>query len=293
MWQKSKPYLLVLPAWGILVLFFYGGMVNGLTESLGFSPMTGGYRFSLVHYYQLLTSWDFWQSLGVTLRISILSTVAASVLGLFIAVGLFSLGKSRFRSIGLRAFLMPLLIPHLVGAYLMVLLFMQSGWLSRVAYHLGWIHQIEEFPILINEPFGWGMILTYAWKESPFIGLMLFPVLQRIYGSWVEVARVFGASRWDFFRAILFPLLMPALLSSSFIVFAFTFSSFEVPFLLGVTYPKMLPVLSYDLYTSGGFMDRQKALAINVMLALITGLLSIISYRISKYWNKLGGGGWM
>jgi putative spermidine/putrescine transport system permease protein len=292
MWRKSKSYLLIFPATAVLSLLFYGGMARGLFESLDLYPEIGTFRFSLSEYRELAGSADFWNSLTVTLRISLLSTIAASILGLLISVFLFWLGHGRIKKWGQRIFQIPLLVPHLVGAYLMVLLFMQSGWFSRIGFHLGWIDHIEQFPILINERFGWGIIFTYAWKEAPFVGLMLYPVLQRIHGTWMEVARVYGAGNFSFFKEILFPLLMPALISASFIVFAFTFSAFEVPFLLGVTYPKMLPVLSYDLYTSGGLLERPKALAVNVILAVITACLGFASYRLSRHWQKTGGRGW-
>jgi putative spermidine/putrescine transport system permease protein len=295
MWPKSKPYFLILPALGTLAFLFYAGLLEGLVQSLGYFPAAGQSRFSLEAYSNLLVTEDFWDSLALTLRISILSTLIASILGVFVAVCLFMLGdgvQTWKPSILRRLFYFPLIIPHLVGAYLMVLLFMQSGWLSRIGFWLGWLEQIEDFPILVNDPRGWGIIFTYAWKEAPFIGLMIYPVLMRIHGSWLDAARVFGASNWRFFTSIVWPLILPALASSAFIVFAFTFSAFEVPFLLGVTYPKLLPVLSYDLYTSGGLMHRPEALAVNVILAVTTGILGLISYQLSKRWLSRDREGW-
>jgi putative spermidine/putrescine transport system permease protein len=295
MWPRSKPYLLVAPAVAVIGILFFGGLFEGLVQSLGFFPATGQSSFSLNAYRELLGSADFWASLLLTLRISFLSTLAASILGLFVAVCLFMLGKigklksNRFWQ---RFFQLPLVVPHLVGAYLMVVLFMQSGWISRILVTVGWMDEMEDFPVLINEPFGIGIILAYAWKEAPFIALMVYPVLLRIHGAWLEAAQVFGAGRWNFFREILLPLVMPAWFSSAFIVFAFTFSSFEVPFLLGVTYPKMLPVLSYDLYMSGGLYLRPEALAVNVILAMITAVLGISAYRMSRRWSTSEGRGW-
>jgi putative spermidine/putrescine transport system permease protein len=295
MWQRSKPYFLVLPAVGAIVVLFFGGLFEGLVQSLGFFPVAGQSRVSLNAYRGILGTPDFWNSLWLTLRISFLSTLIAGIFGLFVAVCLFMLGRagrsgsSRFWQ---RFFQLPLVVPHLVGAYLMVLLFMQSGWLSRIMFGLGLIEKIDDFPVIINEPFGWGIILAYAWKEAPFIALMLYPVLLRIHESWLEVAQVFGAGRWEYFREILFPLLVPAWITSGFIVFAFTFSAFEVPFLLGVTYPKMLPVFAYDLYTSGGLINRPEALAVNVILAVITAFLGFIAYRISRRWVIGSGRGW-
>jgi putative spermidine/putrescine transport system permease protein len=295
MWLRSKPYVLVLPAWIVITVLFFGGLAEGLIQSMGYFPAAGQSRFSLFAYAELLGSEEFWSSLLLTLRISSLSTLTAGVLGVFVAVCLFMLkqkGNNFGRSLLAKGFELPLIIPHLVGAYLMVLLFMQSGWLSRIGFHLGLIREISDFPVWINDPFGWGIVFTYAWKEAPFIALMVYPVLLRIHGSWYEAAQVLGANSWNFLREIVIPLLLPAWLSASFIVFAFSFSAFEVPFLLGVTYPKMLPVLSYELYTSGGLEQRPEALAVNVLMTLITAALGWLAYRISKRWMTGAREGW-
>lgn len=292
MWRNVKPYVYVLPTAGVLLLLFVGGLVEGLIQSLGFFPAAGQYGFSLDFYQKLLSSPDFWDSLILTFRIAFLSSLLAGILGMFASVSLFMLAKAGRSQFWHRFFQLPMIVPHLAGAYLMVLLFTQSGWFSRILASLGWIDEISDFPVLVNEPFGWGIIFTYAWKEAPFIALMIYPVLLRIHGPWFEASRVFGAGQWAFFREILLPLLMPAWVSSTFIVFAFTFSAFEVPFLLGVTYPRMLPVLSYNLYTGGGLEARPEALAVNVILVVIVSLLGVTAYRLSKRWNMGGQGGW-
>ncbi len=293
MWQKNKPYLLLLPSIGTIVLLFFGGLFDGFLKSLGYFPALDQHNFNFLVYRELLQSTEFWTSLGLTFRVALLSSLLAAVLGAFLAVSLFMIKEStngRSSSIWHRLFQLPLTIPHLVGGYITVLLFMQSGFLSRIATNLGLIDTIAEFPILVNDSFGWGIILTYAWKEAPFISLMIYPVLARIHHSWRDVSRVFGASRWNYIREIVIPVMMPAWTIATFIVFVFTFSAFEVPFLLGVTYPSTLPVYSYQLYTSGTLADRPEALAVNIILASFTVLLGLVVYAINKRWNT--GKGW-
>lgn len=295
MWQKNKPFWLVLPATVVIGVLFVGGLVEGLVQSLGFFPAADQYSFTLKAYRELLQSSDFWSSLVLTLRVSFLSTLSAGIVGMFVAVCLYMIGagkKFRRSVFWYKVFQLPLVVPHLVAAYLVMLLFMQSGWFSRILYVLGLSTGMGSFPILTNDPFGWGIIFTYTWKEAPFIALMVYPVLLRIHSSWLEVARVFGANRWKSFLEILLPLIMPAWVSSAFIVFAFTFSAFEVPYVLGVTYPAMLPVLSYNLYTSGQLVHRPDALAINVILSLITAILGAIAYRLNRRFRLGEGGGW-
>jgi len=292
MWRKSKPYFLLLPATGAIVLLFFGGLFDGLLKSLGYFPAIGETEFSLGAYNTLFSSSAFWESLSLTFRVAALSSVISAFLGALLAVSLFMLhessesGESRLWH---RLFQLPLTIPHLVGGYIIVLLFMQSGFLSKLFASAGWISDISEFPVVVNDTFGWGIILTYAWKEAPFVSLMIYPVLMRIHGSWREVSRVFGASSWSFIREIVVPVMLPAWTIATFIVFVFTFSAFEVPFLLGVTYPSMLPVYSYQLYTSGTLADRPEALAVNIILSILTIALGLITYYFSRRWRVLKG----
>lgn len=292
MWQKNKPYLLLLPAIGTIVLLFFGGLFDGFLKSLGYFPALGETTIKLTAYSNLLGSTEFWASLSLTLRIAALSSLFAAILGAGIAIFLFMLNETTKKEVSVfwnRLFQLPLTIPHLVGGYVIVLLFMQSGFVSRVFKSLGWIETIAEFPVVVNDLFGWGIIFTYAWKEAPFIALMIYPVLSRIHRSWRDVARVYGANNWNFVQEIVLPAIVPAWTIATFIVFVFTFSAFEVPFLLGVTYPSTLPVYSYQLYTSGTVADRPEALAVNIILAALTVLLGLVVYAFSKRWNVLKG----
>lgn len=292
MLRKIKPYLLLLPAIIMIVLLFFGGLFDGLLKSLGYFPAMGETEVSLKAYSGLLQSEAFWDSFIVTVRIAALSSIVSAVIGAAVAVVLFMMNetsKSGTLNLWNRLFQLPLTIPHLVGGYVIVLLFMQSGFLSKIMAAMGVIDQIPDFPVLVNDSFGWGIILTYAWKEAPFVALMLYPVLARIHRQWRDVSRVFGARNRDFIREIVFPAIMPAWTVAAFIVFVFTFSAFEVPFLLGVTYPSMLPVYSYQLYTSGTLTDRPEALAVNLILALLTVSLGLLAYYFSKRWNVWKG----
>lgn len=292
MLRKIKPYLLLFPAIITIVLLFFGGLFDGFLKSLGYFPAIGETEFSLKAYSSLLQSDAFWDSLIVTIRIAALSAAISAILGAIVAVALFMIqetSKSRALNFWNRLFQLPLTIPHLVGGYVIVLLFMQSGFLSKILAAIGVIDQIPDFPVLVNDSFGWGIILAYAWKEAPFVALMVYPVLARIHKQWRDVSRVYGAKNRDYIREIVVPAILPAWTVAAFIVFVFTFSAFEVPFLLGVTYPSMLPVYSYQLYSSGTLADRPEALAVNLVLALLTVLLGLIAYYFSKRWNVLKG----
>ncbi|MEG0006242.1 MAG: ABC transporter permease subunit [Clostridium sp.] len=251
-------------------------------QSLGVYSLASESQFSFNGYIYLVKSKEFLESLWISFRVSLISTLLSGVIGLYIVKIIFTIGEGKGSKYLKSVFQLPLLVPHIASAYLIGLLLMKSGWISSIAYLFGFINSIEEFPSLINNTNSIGIIVTYLWKEVPFIILMLIPVVNRIEGSWLEIGRIYGCSRKRFFSEVVRPILMPTWISSMLIVFAFTFGDFEVPYLLGVTYPKFLSVYAYDIYINGELNERGIALAANFILALITIIIGLIAYKISR-----------
>jgi len=282
MWQKSRPYILILPSLIIIVTIFFGGLTLGLLQSLGLMGISGNLHLTMNAYRQLILSKDFINSLALTLKVALVSSVLSGVLAIILVRVLFILGENRKTAIIRKVFQVPMLVPHVTAAYIIMLLFMKSGWFSSIAYSIGITKSIEAFPSVVNDPNSLGIIITYIWKETPFIMLMVFPIISRIQDSWLEIAQVFGARRQEFFREVILPLILPTWISSVLIVFAFTFSDFEVPYLLGITYPKFISVYSYNMYYNGQLSERPLALAANFILAIITAMLGIAAYKLIK-----------
>ena len=282
MWQRSRPYILILPSLIIIGTLFFGGLILGLLQSLGFMDIGGNSHFTINAYKQLMLSKDFINSLVLTLKIALVSSVLSGILAMILVRLLFILGENRKTTIFRKVFQVPMLVPHVTAAYLIMLLFMKSGWLSSIAYSVGITKSMEAFPSVVNDPNSLGIILTYIWKETPFIMLMLFPIMSRTQDSWLEIAQVFGARRQEFFKEVILPLMIPTWISTVLIVFAFAFSDFEVPYLLGVTYPKFISVYAYSMYYNGQLSDRPLALAANFILAIITAMLGLVAYKLAK-----------
>lgn len=285
MLQKIKPYILILPALLVTVILFFGGLFLGFIQSLGLWNISGNSSFTFGAYRWLFTSSDFLNSLRLTLTIATASTIAAGIISMLLIYILFILGENKSSRLLRRILQIPLLVPHITAAYLIGLLFMKSGWISSLAYYLGLIKNIESFPSIVNDVNSFGIVITYIWKEVPFIMLMLIPIVQRIEASWLEVARIYGAFRKEFFKEVLLPLLVPTCVSSMLIVFAFTLADFEVPYFLGVTYPKFVSVYAYDIYFNGELILRPLALAANFILVVITAILGILAYKAAKKWD--------
>lgn len=269
--------LLLAPALAVVLVLFGGGLLNALWVSLGQLPLLGEQPLTLKYYHQLLASPNFWRSLGWSLYLALASTLIASVLALGCAM-LLRRGAGRA---GFMLFQLPLTLPHLMAGVAMMLLLSQSGFLARVSFALGWIQSPNEFPALVNDSMGLGIIAAYAWKETPFIALILLAALQGQTQEQEEAARTLGASPWQCFWQVTLPRLMPALVISGVFVFSFTFGAFEVPLLLGPTSPETLPVAAWHNYRSVDWTQRPLAMAMTLILALISSLLCLLYFKLT------------
>ncbi|MCA9970989.1 MAG: ABC transporter permease subunit [Anaerolineales bacterium] len=272
--------LLLAPALAVVLLLFGGGLLLALLQSLGYLPSLGRFELSLDAYRAIFARVDFRRSLLLTLWIAAASTAVSTTLAVLAALAL----RRPFRGRRLVTFLFQLNvpIPHLVGAIAVLFLFSQSGFLARLAYLGGLISAPAQFPALVYDRFAAGIILEYVWKTTCFTGLIVLAALQSAGSAHEDAARNLGASRWQRFRFVILPLIRPAVLSASTLVFAFTFGAFEVPLLLGQRFPSALPVLAYRNYTDVDLNARPEAMAMSIVIAAISAGLIFIYMRLTR-----------
>jgi putative spermidine/putrescine transport system permease protein len=272
--------LALAPACGVTLLLFGGGVLLGLAQALGYVPALGMDRLSTRHFARVLGDPDFLASLGLTLGLACLSTVLAAVLGLASALLLTALPARHV--VPRLVFQIPLAVPHLVIALAVMFLLAPTGWLARLALAAGVIDTPAAFPLLVNDRWGVGILLAYLWKEVPFIALMVVAALQGAAPEWLEVGRTLKAGAWQRFRRIVLPTVMPALTAASLIVFAYTFGAFEIPYLLGRTYPMLLPVWAYRHWSDVDLLARPEAIATGMLIAALVGVLAILAQAVIR-----------
>jgi putative spermidine/putrescine transport system permease protein len=280
MHPRWRLILMLAPALGVVVLLFGGGLALAVAQSLGYLPAIGRTELTLEAYRQIFSRVDFQRSLLLTLWIALASTAVSTLLAILSALAL----RRAFRGQRLVTFIFQLNIPipHLVGALGILFLFAQSGFLARLAYLVGLINAPADFPVLVNDPYGLGIILEYVWKTTCFTGLIVLAVLQSAGEELEDAARNLGANRWQRLRFVILPLIRPAVLSASVLVFAFTFGAFEVPLLLGQRFPSALPVLAYRNYTDVDLNARPEAMAMSVIIAVISAALIFTYTRLGR-----------
>jgi putative spermidine/putrescine transport system permease protein len=263
--QRTRIALLLTPALLLLGGLFLTALGLGLVRSMRYMPAIGLTEPDLEAYAAVLTDPGFLASLGLSLWIAGASTLIAATL----ALGAALLLRATFPGRTLIGYLfqLNLTIPHVVGALGILYLFSQSGSFARLSHAAGLIAAPAEFPALTHDPYALGIILTYVWKEVPFIGLVLLAKLQTIGPEHEAAARSLGASRWQAFVHVLLPLLMPALVAASAVVFAFALGAYEVPLLLGAHAPEALPILAWQSFTDTDLAARPEAYALSMLIA--------------------------
>lgn len=278
--------VLLAPTLTVIVGLFGGGLVYGLLQSLGWQPALDRTDLSLAAYHHILFgeqyAEQFWRGLLLSLWISLASTVISAVL----AVGLALLLRGRFRGKRFATFLLQfnLPVPHLVAALGLLFLLSQSGLVARFAAQFGWLTTPADFPILVRDGAGLGIIVTYIWKEVPFIAVILLAVLQALDEDYENLARSLGANRWQRFRYVTLPLILPALLSASMLVLAFTFGAYEVPELLGVRFPRALPVTALRFFIDNDLNARDEAMAMSMIISAVALVFLLLYLRFS--WQR-------
>jgi putative spermidine/putrescine transport system permease protein len=277
--NKSTVYLSLAPAIILITIMLGASLFYAIAESLSVIQVIGQNEASLQAYQKVLqVDSEFWVSLRFSLWVSIASTILAAVLSLFIAVWL----SSRANQSDTLALNWNLAFPHLVWATALLLIFSQSGLLARWAASLQLISTPAEFPVIVKDTFGLGIILHYVSKEIPFLTLIILAVLWSQPIRYDVVAENLGANRWQKLLYITLPQVLPALLSGSLLVFGFIFSSYEVPAVLGVNYPRALPVLALRFFLDPDLRARSEGMVISLIITAIVLVVAMISLRFSE-----------
>ena len=277
---RFRVALLLFPAFVVIGGLFAGGLLLALVQSLGYFPSAGENAFTLAHYRELLTDQEFRASLRLTFALASVATIISAAAGLALALLLREIARrNRLLNVLLQV---PLAVPHLAMAVVLINVIAPSGLIARLAYSVGLITAPAEFPALISDRYGAGIIIAYVLKETPFIALMALAVLVRLGDEYELVARTLGASAWQRLRHVTLPLVAPAVVSASLVVFAFVFGAFETPFILGRPYPAMLPVVAQRRFMSVDLSERPDAIAIAVLIALIVTLLVWLYMRLAR-----------
>ncbi len=271
--NRALPYLLLLPFLVFFAVPLIFSLCSMLKQSFGIMPGIGLDELTLNYYVDVLDSGTFYSSLGFSIALSAIASLVAVGLGFAIA---FILAEGKEEGMIMSILRLPILLPHFTAAFLIFLLLSQSGLASRVMKSFGLIANIEEFPKLIFDSHGLGIMISYIWKEVPFCILFIYPTLKLINKGLREAAYTLGANKFQYLWMVALPVCKPSIISLFIILFAYNFGSFEVPFILGASYPKTIGILAYISYISADIGSRPYTMALNIMITAMGSMLIFV-----------------
>ncbi len=263
--------LLILPVVYILFGYVFYPSIRVLLQSFtrsGFLTLEN-YRefFSFENKSNL-------EALANSIIISIVSVILSGIVGVPLA---FIFSKYRFPGRDLFASLaiLPFALPPLVGVISFMFLYGETGILPRGIQAL---FDLESPPFAIDGvP---AIYLVHTYTMYVYFYMFVSSALGGIDMSVIESAYNLGASRLMVFRRITLPLLTPALIGASLLVFMISMASFSAPFLFAPDYR----VLSLQIYFSKVNNDMDMVSAQTVILSAISiGFLFLMQWYSGRH----------
>ena len=208
--QWIYAWLMLSPAMAFLILFTHYPAVQTILNSFYSTPR--GRReavwIGLDNYQTLILDDVFWKVLANNFWYAVWTIPLSIILSL--AMALWVNDKIRGRGFLRMAYFTPTVLPLIAVANI---------WLFFYTPGFGLIDQIRGlFGLPEQNWMGspdtalYAMIAVAIWKEAGFFMIFYLAALQTVSPSLKEAADIEGASRWYYFRRVLFPLLMPTTL---------------------------------------------------------------------------------
>lgn len=270
-WKASAaPWFLSVPA----LLFFAVVVVVPLlmTVILSFHDW-GEYKgiqsvFILKNWREIWADSYFHEMFARTFRIAILVTLITAIMG---APEAYILNRMRppWRGFFVLVLLGPLLISIVARTLGWALLFGGStGVVNAALLRLGVIS--SPIPFMFTET---GVIIALAHVMMPFMVLSVWAALQRVDPQIENAAASLGAGHFTTLRRVVFPQIVPGVLSGGIIVFALSASAFATPAIIGGRRLKVAATLAYDEFLNTLNWPLGAAVATLLLVALVVTIV--------------------
>jgi len=270
------------------VLVVCGGLTVGalalmVTESLGVGEPSGLVNPGIDAYRSVVGADGFVEALAFSMWVAVAGTLLA-LAGAVTVAWLWTTRPGRLHRVGLGVLHVNLSIPHIVWAVALAATFSQSGWLSRLVVLVGLTDASADFPVVVRDSFGIGIIAHIVTKELPFITIALLPLAGRRAAPLLRQGAVLGASPMQRLRTIFLPTLAPALFPAAMVSFAFALGAFEPGWVLGASTPRTLAVVILERFRDADLVRRSEAQALSVILLSIVFFVAALGWRRTRRW---------
>ncbi len=210
-----------------------------------------------------------------TLFYTIVASILKFALGLWLAL---LLNKHLpFQSFFRAVVLLPWIVPTALSA--IAFWWIYDSQFSVISWALMRMGLIDEYINFLGDPWAarWSVVAANVWRGIPFVAISLLAGLQTISPSYYEAASIDGASPWQQFRHITLPLLTPIIAVVMTFSVLFTFTDFQLIYVLTRGGPlnatHLMATLAFQRAIPGGAMGEGAALAIMMVPLLLAAIM--------------------
>jgi spermidine/putrescine transport system permease protein len=256
-----------MPVWIVsifLYVFLYAPIAVVIVFSFNDSKHGGPWRgFTTDWYANLLNNEAKVAAVWNTIVLGGVSTVIATIIGTMLGYGL---SRYRFPGKKLFSFLMyiPVIIPDIVMAVAMMLFYrLARQWFGLFELGMG------------------TMIISHVTFQIPFVAIVVRSRLAGMDASIEEAAHDLGASSWQTFWNVTFPLIAPGVVAGAILAFTLSLDDFVVSFFTTGPGATTLPILIYTSVKRGITPDIN-ALSTLIVVASVLGTIGAMMLQRPK-----------
>jgi multiple sugar transport system permease protein len=274
--RNALALLFMLPTAALLLIFLTYPL--GLGTWLGFTDAKigrVGEWVGLENFIFLVGDSTAQLALFNTLIYTSVASVAKFVLGLWLALMLNR--KLPFQSFFRAVVLLPWIVPTALSAIAFWWIYdAQFSIISWVLLKLGFIDRYVDF---LGDPWNARLstIVANVWRGVPFVAISLLAGLQTISPSYYEASAIDGATPWQQFRHVTLPLLSPIIAVVMTFSVLFTFTDFQLIYVLTRGGPlnstHLMATLAFQRAIPGGALGEGAALATLMVPFLLAAIM--------------------
>jgi putative spermidine/putrescine transport system permease protein len=135
----------------------------------------------------------------------------------------------------------------------------------------------------------WGLTLTYLYFQIPLMLLIILPAVEGLKREWREAAETLGATSWQYWSRIGFPVLWPSVLGATLLLFANAFGAVATAYALTGSSLNLVTILLYAQIRGDVLHDQNLGYALALGMIVITGVSNaayIVLRQRSERWLR-------
>ncbi len=263
-------FLYVVPMFGMLAFSF--GSSDGVETRL---------TWELDQYERLFGSPAIMELLLKSLRMAAIVTLACLMIGFPIAYILARVVPKRYQYVLLLLLIIPSWTSFIVRTYSWILVLGNEGLVNATLQRARLVD--EPVQLAFNE---FAVIVALVYISLPWLVLPVYAALEKIDPALLEAGGSLGASRFQLFRRVIFPLSLPGVVAGLLLVFIPAISTFAVPVILGGTGGIMYASLINDYFLNFDWPFGAALATTMLILTLAAVALAARMIRLQTVWTR-------